>query len=145
MEFNFITAAGDPEVRIILTYKVKNFRLTIYKISEFFSRWSHATGCIRFANDIAYTTGTELSEHNKRDIAASAMILVARMHDLIPKIGVKVMSLVGMIKLVILLFIVVTGWVVLGGGIKRILDPGAGFHIAITGLINNAIPYAMVL
>lgn len=73
------------------------------------------------------------------------MIFVSLMHGLTPRLGVRVINFVGVIKVVILLFIVVTGWAVLGGGVSRIPDPGASFHNAFAGSSSHANPYATAL
>lgn len=73
-----------------------------------------ATGCITFASNMVLAADTKVSENTSRGIAAAAMVFVGLMHGLTPKIGVKAMNVVGVLKLGIVLFIVVTGWVALG-------------------------------
>jgi hypothetical protein len=55
------------------------------------------------------------------------------------------MNGIGLIKIFTLLFIVVTGWVVLGGGVKRISDPQASFRDAFNGSATSGNLYATAL
>lgn len=87
---------------------------------------------------------TTVSEHTSRGVAGAAMVFVALMHGLTPKLGVKVMNVVGVIKIGIVVFIVVTGWAVLGGG-TRIKDPHASFRNAFEGSVKTSNPYATAL
>ena len=47
------------------------------------------------------------------------------------------MNLISAVKLIILIFIVITGFVVLGGG-TRVKDPRANFRNSFDGMTNNA-------
>lgn len=49
------------------------------------------------------------------------------------------------IKIIVLLFIVVTGWVVLGGGVKSVPDPHASFRNAFAGSSHSGNLYASAL
>jgi len=55
------------------------------------------------------------------------------------------MNVVGMIKIFTLLFIIVTGWVILGGGVKNIPDPKASFRDAFKGSASSGNLYATAL
>jgi hypothetical protein len=55
------------------------------------------------------------------------------------------MNVIGMIKIFTLLFIVVTGWVVLAGGVKRIEDPKASFRNSFAGSATSGNLYATAL
>lgn len=48
----------------------------------------------------------------------------------------RLMNLISLVKLIILLFIVVTGFVVLGGG-TSVQDPHANFRNSFDGITNN--------
>ncbi|KAL2071894.1 hypothetical protein VTL71DRAFT_13129 [Oculimacula yallundae] len=103
-----------------------------------------ATGCITFASNMVLAADAKVSEGTSRGIAGAAMIFVALMHAFMPKLGVKVMNVVGVIKLVIVIFIVVAGWVVLAGG-TRVQDPHASFRNAFAGSARTSNPYATAL
>lgn len=55
------------------------------------------------------------------------------------------MNVIGVIKIVILLFIVVTGWVVLGGGVSSISDPHASFRDSFRGSATSSNLYSTAL
>lgn len=55
------------------------------------------------------------------------------------------MNVIGVIKVVILLFIVITGWVVLGGGVSSVPDPHANFRNAFAGSATSGNLYATAL
>ena len=54
------------------------------------------------------------------------------------------MNYITLIKIITLLFIVVTGWVVLGGG-TRVKDPHASFRNAFAGSSHSGNQYATAL
>lgn len=90
----------------------------------------------------ANTTVTEWAE---RGIAIGVIISVTLIHTFLPKLGVHGMNFFTVLKLILLLFIVVTGWVVLGGGVSRVPDPHASFHDAFAGSAKSGNPYATAL
>ena len=72
--------------------------------------------------------GHTATEWQKRGIAIAVISFVTVLHTVFPTWGVRGMNIVSLIKIGTLLFIVVTGWVVLGGGAPRIHDPHASFR-----------------
>ena len=63
------------------------------------------------------------------------------LHSLFPKLGVKGMNGIVIIKIITISFICVTGWVVLGGG-TRIEDPRASFRNSFAGTRNSGYYWA---
>jgi hypothetical protein len=55
------------------------------------------------------------------------------------------MNIVSLIKMFTLVFIVVTGWVVLAGGIPKIEDPHASFRDAFQGTTDSGYHWATAL
>lgn len=55
------------------------------------------------------------------------------------------MNFFTILKLVLLLFIVITGWVVLGGGVSKVPDPHASFHDSFAHSATSGNPYATAL
>ena len=94
---------------------------------------------------MALAADIKLPENASRGIAGAAMIFVSLMHALTPRLGVKIMNVTGVVKVVILLFIVVTGFVVLGGGVPRIDEPGKSFRNAFEGSSASGNQYATAL
>lgn len=52
------------------------------------------------------------------------------------------MNVLSAIKVIVLLFIVVTGWVVLSGRVSSVKDPYASFHNSFAGSATNSNLYA---
>ena len=73
------------------------------------------------------------------------MTFVTALHTLFPKWGVRGMNVVSLIKMITLVFIVVTGWVVLAGGIPKIQDPHASFRDAFQGTTDSGYHWATAL
>ena len=64
---------------------------------------------------------------------------------LIPKTGVRIMNLISSFKIIILVFIVITGWVVLSGRVHKIEDPHASFRNSFAGSSHSGYEYATAL
>lgn len=80
--------------------------------------------------------GKTASEWEKRGVAILVVSVCCLVHSIFPKFGVRGMNAIVLIKVVTLTFIVVTGWVVLGGGTK-VEDPYASFHNAFEGTTSS--------
>lgn len=70
---------------------------------------------------------------------------VTLLHTFLPNWGVRGMNAIGLIKIITLLFIIVTGWVVLGGGVSTVPDPHASFRDAFAGSATSGNLYASAL
>ncbi|KAL1634102.1 low-affinity methionine permease [Diplodia intermedia] len=104
-----------------------------------------ASGCIIFASNILVATGHTATEWQKRSIAIGVITFVTALHTFLPKLGVRGMNFIVLIKIFTLLFIVVTGWVVLSGGAPRVSDPHASFRHAFAGSATSSNLYATAL
>lgn len=104
-----------------------------------------ASGCIVFASNIVVAANRTPSEWEERGIAILVLCFVTLLHTIFPGAGVRAMNVVGMIKIFTLLFIVVTGWAVLGHGVKSIPDPTASFRDAFKGSATSGNLYATAL
>ncbi|KAI0294040.1 amino acid transporter [Multifurca ochricompacta] len=76
-----------------------------------------------------------------RGIAIGVIVFTVSLHGFAPRLGVYVLTL---FKIIILLFIVVTGWVVLSGK-TSVEDPHANFRHAFAGSSNNSNDYATAM
>ncbi|KAH6666300.1 high affinity methionine permease [Halenospora varia] len=137
--------SGGEKVYLEASYRKPRHLTTIVFAVQSVMLGFSATGCITFASNMVFAAGRSVGSHTSKGIAAAAMIGVSLMHGLTPKIGVKVMNVIGVCKIVILLFIIVTGWVILGGGIKSIPDPHSSFRNAFKGSATTGNPYATAL
>ena len=70
---------------------------------------------------------------------------VTLLHTFFPKTGVRLMNLLGSIKIIVLLFVVTTGWVVLSGKVDKVPDPGASFRAPFAGSATSSNLYATAL
>lgn len=102
-------------------------------------------GSIIFASHVVVAADRDPTEWQKRGIALGLIVFVSLLHAFFPGAGVKTMNVVGMLKVFILLFIVVSGWVVLGGKVKKIPDPKASFRKPFEGSTNSGYLYATAL
>lgn len=74
------------------------------------------------------------------------ILSITLLHVFLPNWGVHGMNATGVIKIIVVLFIVVTGWVVLGGGVTdRIPDPHLSFRNAFAGSATSTNPYSTAL
>jgi amino acid transporter len=104
-----------------------------------------ASGCIVFASNILVVAGHTVSAWNERGIAIAVIIFATVIHTFTPKVGVQLMNMLGSIKVIILLFIVITGFVVLGGGVSSVPDPHASFRHSFSDSVHSSGPYATAL
>ncbi|KAF2212927.1 hypothetical protein CERZMDRAFT_40529 [Cercospora zeae-maydis SCOH1-5] len=92
-----------------------------------------ASGCVVAVQYIYKAADKVATEWEKRGVAILILTFICSLHAFIPNFGVRFMNTIGVIKILILLFIVITGFVVLGGGIKHIPNPHASFHNSFAG------------
>ena len=55
------------------------------------------------------------------------------------------MNVISSVKVIILVFIAVTGWVVLSGKVRRVKDPHASFRNSFAGSSHSGFEYATAL
>ena len=86
-----------------------------------------------------------VTEWAERGIAIAVIVVITCIHTFVPKFGIKLNNFLGSIKVIVLLFIVVTGWVVLGGNVHKIPDPGASFKNSFAGSSSSGYEYSTAL
>jgi amino acid transporter len=89
--------------------------------------------------------GHSATEWEERGIAIAVISFVTLLHTFLPAWGVRGMNVIGLVKIVTLLFIIVTGWVVLGGGVSKVPDPNASFRNSFAGSAKSGNEYATAL
>jgi len=89
--------------------------------------------------------GKSASEWEERGIAIAVIVSITLLHIFLPNWGVRGMNVLGVFKVILLLFIVVTGWVVLSGRVSSVKDPYASFHNSFTGSATSSNLYATAL
>jgi amino acid transporter len=85
--------------------------------------------------------GKVASDWEKRGVAVLVISAITCLHAFLPNAGVRFMNAIGVIKIAVLTFIVIAGWVVLGGGTK-VQDPHASFRDAFAGTSGSGYHWA---
>ncbi|KAE8447040.1 hypothetical protein EG329_011175 [Mollisiaceae sp. DMI_Dod_QoI] len=137
--------SGGEKVYLEAVYKRPKLLATILFSTQAVLLGFTAAGCTVFASNILVAAEHTVTAWNQRAIAVAVIVVVTCIHTFTPKLGVWLMNALGSIKILILLFIVITGFVVLGGGDKKIPDPQASFRNAFAGSVTSSGPYATAL
>lgn len=136
--------SGGEKVYLEAVYKSPKMLATVVFSTQAILLGFTASGCIVFAEYILLAAGRDATAWAERGIAVGVIITVTCIHSFVPKMGVWIMNGLGSIKVIILLFIVVSGWVVLGGGTK-VKDPHASFRNGFAGSSHSSYAYATAL
>lgn len=137
--------SGGEKVYLEAVYKSPRLLATVVFSTQAVLLGFTASGCIVFASNILVAAGATNTAWIQRGIAVGVILWVTAVHTFTPKIGVWIMNGLGSIKVIILLFIVVTGFVVLGGNVKSIPDPHASFRNGFANSVHSSGPYATAL
>ncbi|KAF8437551.1 amino acid transporter [Boletus edulis BED1] len=100
-----------------------------------------ASGCIVFASNILVSAGKVATTWSERGIALGVIVFVTLLHGLTPHTGVYIMNLLTICKIIILIFVVITGCVVLSGK-THIANPQVNFSNAFAGSSHSSGDYA---
>ena len=160
--WHHVPRSGGEKVYLEAVYKRPRLLATVVFSTQAILLGFTASGCIVFASNILVAANRSVDEWAKRGIAIAVIVFVTLLHSLLPRWGVRLMNVLGSIKVIILLFIVVvgprvcpdctfprltrqTGWVVLSGRVHRIKDPRASYHHPFAGSVHSSNPYATAL
>ncbi|KAF9496460.1 amino acid transporter [Pleurotus eryngii] len=133
--------SGGEKVYLEAVYKRPRYLATVIFATIAILLGFTASGCIIFANNILIAAGHAPDRWVVRGIALGVMTFVTVLHGFTPKLGLLVMNGLSVFKIVILLFVVVSGWVVLSGH-TRVQNPGANFHDVFAGSSHSGNDYA---
>ncbi|KAI0353860.1 amino acid transporter [Trametes cingulata] len=133
--------SGGEKVYLEAVYKKPKHLATVIFAANAILLGFTASGCIVFAQNILITAGHAADRWTTRGIALGVIAFVTLLHGLTPRLGVWVMNGLSVFKIVILLFVVITGWVVLSGH-TSVPDPHANFRHAFAGSSNSSNDYA---
>ncbi|PPJ51774.1 hypothetical protein CBER1_09665 [Cercospora berteroae] len=127
-----IPRSGGEKVYLEAAYRrPKLFATTVFAFQIVLLGFT-ASGCV-VAVEYIYKAADKLaSEWEKRGIAILIITFICSLHAFIPNFGLRFMNAIGIIKVLVLLFIVITGFVVLGGG-TQIQNPRASFQNSFAG------------
>ncbi|OJA14246.1 hypothetical protein AZE42_11588 [Rhizopogon vesiculosus] len=133
--------SGGEKVYLEAVYtKPKYLATVIFTVNAIILGFT-AAGCIVFASNILVAAGQDAGSWTERGIAVGVMIFVTLLHGLTPKIGILLMNVLSIFKIILLLFVVISGWVVLSGK-TRVADPYVNFRNAFTGSSTSSNDYA---
>ncbi|KAG1788730.1 amino acid transporter [Suillus plorans] len=133
--------SGGEKVYLEAVYKKPKYLATVVFAANAILLGFTASGCIVFASNILVAANQIAGQWNERGIALGVIFFVTLLHGLTPKTGVFIMNLLSIFKIVILVFVVVTGWVVLSGK-TRVTDPHYNFRNAFAGSSTSSYEYA---
>ncbi|KAI0823462.1 amino acid transporter [Trametes gibbosa] len=136
--------SGGEKVYVEAVYKKPRYLATYVFASNAILVGLTASGCIVFASNILEAAGHEATRWTTRGIAVGTICFAVLLHGLTPRLGVLIMNGLSVFKVVILLFVVVTGWVVLSRK-TSIQDPRANFRNAFAGSSNSSNDYATAM
>ncbi|CCM05855.1 uncharacterized protein FIBRA_08091 [Fibroporia radiculosa] len=142
LEFGtMIPRSGGEKVYLEAVYTKPRYLATIVFAANAILLGFTAAGCIVFAENILVSAGVEATQWNERGIALGVIFFVTFLHGFTPRLGIFIMNILSVFKIVILLFVVITGWVVLSGR-AHIQDPHANFRDAFAGSSHSSYDYA---
>lgn len=140
-----IPRSGGEKVYLEAVYRQPKLLITVVFAVQAVALGFTASGCVVFASYIWVAAGKKASEWEERGVAISVIVFITLLHTFLPNWGVRGMNVLGVYKVILLLFIVVTGWVVLSGRVSSIPDPYASFHNSFEGSATSSNPYAIAL
>ncbi|KAI0687550.1 high affinity methionine permease [Earliella scabrosa] len=136
--------SGGEKVYLEAVYKKPKYLVTVIFATNAILLGFTAAGCIVFAQNILVAAGHTADRWVTRGIALGVITFVTLLHGLTPRLGVWVMNGLSVFKILILLVVVVSGWVVLGGH-TRVQDPHANFRNAFEGSSHSSNDYATAM
>ncbi|KAF2101337.1 amino acid transporter [Rhizodiscina lignyota] len=140
-----IPRSGGEKVYLEAAYKHPRMLATVFFAFQAILLGFTASGCTVFASNIVLAANRKATEWEERGIAITVLCVITAVHVCFPKWGVRGMNAIGLVKVGTLLFVVVSGWVVLGGGVKSVPDPHASFRNAFAGSSTSSNQYATAL
>ncbi|KAG9318049.1 amino acid transporter [Chiua virens] len=133
--------SGGEKVYLEAVYQRPKYLATVIFAANAILLGFTASGCIVFASNILVSAGQVATVWAERGIALGVIIFVTLLHGFTPRTGVFLMNSLTIFKVVILIFIVITGWVVLSGK-THIANPQANFINAFSGSSHSGGDYA---
>ncbi|KAJ6582791.1 high affinity methionine permease [Mycena sp. CBHHK59/15] len=141
LEFGtMIPRSGGEKVYLEAIYRKPRYLATVIFAMNAILLGFTAAGCI-FIISILITAGQPATRWAVRGIALGVIFFATLIHGLTPRFGILMMNALSLFKIIILLFIVVTGWVVLSGR-THIEDPHFNFRDAFAGSSHSSNDYA---
>lgn len=109
---------GGEKNYLEYVYRKPKFLATaMFAAYAFLLGWA-ASNSVVFGQYILNAAGKEVDRWNQRGIGLACLSAAFLVHSIALKWGIRLQNLLGIIKLIIILFIVVAGWVALAGHTK---------------------------
>ncbi|OAX33011.1 amino acid transporter [Rhizopogon vinicolor AM-OR11-026] len=142
LEFGtMIPRSGGEKVYLEAVYRKPKYLATVIFTVNAIILGFTAAGCIVFASNILVAAGQAAGSWTERGIAVGVIFFVTLLHGLTPKTGILLMNVLSIFKIILLLFVVISGWVVLSGK-TRVTDPYVNFRNAFAGSSTSSNDYA---
>lgn len=136
-----IPRSGGEKVYLEAIYRRPRYLATVIFAMNAILLGFTAAGCIVFAQNILIAAQQPDPQWVVRGIAVGVIVFVTLLHGLTPRLGIFIMNTLSLFKIVILLVIVITGWVVLSGK-THIQDPHVNFRDVFAGSSHSGNDYA---
>ncbi|KAJ7780836.1 high affinity methionine permease [Mycena maculata] len=136
-----IPRSGGEKVYLEAIYTRPKYLATVLFATNAILLGFTASGCIVFAENILIAAGRADPEWAVRGIALGVIVFATLLHGLTPRLGILIMNALSLFKVVVLLLVVITGWVVLSGK-THIQDPHLNFRDAFAGSSHSSNDYA---
>ncbi|KAF9239123.1 amino acid transporter [Melanogaster broomeanus] len=137
--------SGGEKVYLEAIYQKPKFLATVVFAANAILLGFSASGCIsrspHCCSSILVSAGKVADVWSERGIAIGVISFVTILHGFTPRTGVLFMNVLTIFKIVILAFVVITGWVVLSGN-TNIADPRVNFRDAFAGSSHSSNDYA---
>ncbi|KAF2770771.1 high affinity methionine permease [Teratosphaeria nubilosa] len=142
-----IPRSGGEKVYLEAMYKrPKLLATTVFAIYSIVLGFT-ASACIVFASYVVKAAGYTATEWEKRGIAIAVITVICIVHTIAPNAAVRFMNLLVFIKIIVLVFVAIAGWAVLGGAVskERIPDPRASFRNSFAGTTGSGYEWSIAL
>lgn len=134
---------GGEKNYLEYVFKKPKFLITcMYAAYVILLGWA-ASNSVVFGEYILNAADIEVDRWNQRGIGLACISAAFLIHAFALKWGLRLQNLLGVIKLVVIVFVVVCGWVALGGHMK--IDPPHNFRNAFEGTSDSGYGIVMSL
>ncbi|KAJ5094265.1 hypothetical protein N7456_010126 [Penicillium angulare] len=122
--------------------KPKFLATAMYAAYTFLLGWA-ASNSVVFGQYILNAADVEVGRWNQRGIGLACLTTAFLVHTVALKWGLRLINLLGIVKLIIVVFIAITGWAALAGHTK--IEPPHNFHNAFEGTKGSGYSIVMAL
>ncbi|KAJ6258709.1 hypothetical protein Dda_6759 [Drechslerella dactyloides] len=124
LEFGLaIPRSGGEKNYLERVYRRPKYLITSIFLSQMVLLGFSAGNCLAFGRYVLFASGRDIADGwQARGIAVACCTFAVLVHGLIPKWGIRLFNVLGVVKVLILLFIVCAGFAALAGH-RRVPDP----------------------